>query len=126
MVIRRSLCILLALLLLLFGCESFGSNDQNEPPEIERIETDTEDISTRQRVWVNVLATDPEGDELEYSWSSNGGEILTGGASDVPDYSPTTNPARWRAPEVPGEYKITCVVSDGIETDEESITVEVK
>jgi hypothetical protein len=109
----------------LSGCGSSGSNDQNEPPEIERIETDTEDISTRQRVFVNVLATDPEGDELEYSWSSNGGKILTGGASDVPDYSPTTNPARWRAPEDPGEYKVTCVVSDGIETDEKSITVEV-
>jgi hypothetical protein len=76
-------------------------------------------------VWVNVLATDPDGDELEYSWSSTGGTILTGGASDVPDYSPTSNPARWQAPENPGEYEITCTVSDGIETHTESITVQV-
>lgn len=125
MVKRQLLCTLLASLLFLSGCGSSGSNDQNKPPEIERIETDTQDISSRQRVWVNVLATDPDGDDLEYSWSSSGGKILTGGATDVPDYSPTTNPARWQAPEDLGEYKITCVVSDGIETDRDSITVEV-
>jgi hypothetical protein len=108
------------------GCSENSSSSQNQSPKIIRIETDTQDISTRHDVFVSVLATDPDGDKLEYSWSSNGGTFLTGGASNVPHYSPTTNPAKWLAPKNPGEYKITCVVSDGIATAKKSITVQVK
>ena len=60
-------------------------------------------------------ATDNDtGDELTYSWSSSGG-IITG-----------TSPSEtWTAPDVKGDYTITCSVSDGTYLVEADIMITV-
>ncbi|GAI03134.1 unnamed protein product, partial [marine sediment metagenome] len=51
--------------------------------------------------------------------SCSGGNIDTGGSW----YGTTTNPARWRSPDTAGTYTITCIVSDGKDTNSKSILI---
>jgi hypothetical protein len=51
---------------------------------------------------VTCTASDPDGDELSYEWSANGGDISgTGGV------------VTWTAPQQVGIYNVTVVVTDG-------------
>lgn len=112
-----------------FGCDGAcdcSVNSQNRPPVIEKILADSPSITPGMMVFLTAVAVDEDGDKINYNWSSSGGTILTGGASDIPNYSPTTNPARWQAPDTSGDYTITCIVSDGKDTNSKSITVTVK
>lgn len=113
----------LTIVIFVAGCDSGSSG--NHPPEVQEISLDDPSVTTSQFVWISAIATDEDGDSIQYKWSASGGKVLTGGGTDVPDYSPTTNPTRWRAPENPGTYTITCTVSDGVETSSSSISVDV-
>jgi hypothetical protein len=53
-------------------------------------------------VTIECTARDPDGDELSYAWSVDGGEITGEGAV-----------AEWVAPEDYGTYAITVTVADG-------------
>jgi hypothetical protein len=60
-------------------------------------------------------ATDPDEDELSYTWSADGGTISGSGAN-----------VSWTAPQAPGTYTISIEVDDGhdgIATDQLTITV---
>ena len=48
------------------------------------------------------LASDRDGDVLSYNWSASGGSISGTGAT-----------VNWTAPELPGSYNITVIVTDG-------------
>lgn len=101
------------------SCDIF---DSNEAPVIESINLDTQDIVTHQNVWVNAVVTDPDGDDVTYSWACSAGRILT----NESDYTQTTNPAMWQSPSTPGECSITCTVNDGKITTSKSKSVSVK
>mgnify|MGYP005857168155 CR=1 FL=1 len=124
-ILMRTLALFCFIAVSVIGCNIFSSDDSNEDPVIESINLDTQEILTDQGVWITAVVTDPDGDDVTFSWTSSSGTILTGGASDVPDHSPTTNPARWRAPSNPGEYTITCTVNDGKVTTSKSKSVTV-
>jgi hypothetical protein len=87
----------------------------NEPPaasfSIMPEEPTTEDI-----VMLVSTSSDPDGDELTYSWYID--DEFVSGAGDSPDWE-------WVAPE-PGKHKITLVVNDGRGgKDEYSATVDI-
>lgn len=75
----------------------------NYPPTITSLEAEapgwTAPLSSLR---VTCTASDPEGDELSYWWSANGGSINGTGPEIV-----------WIAPEEVGMYDITVVVKDG-------------
>lgn len=106
---------------LLTSCDSAGGED-NHAPEILSIETNPALIKTSNffnsgflSLDVAAVATDPDRDTLSYVWSASAGNLS----------QTTTNPAVLYLTENPGSVTITCTVSDGVETDAMSITIEV-
>jgi hypothetical protein len=77
------------------------SEPANNPPLITSLNADQQIVQPSARVQLSCRAMDPESDNLSYRWTSSGG-ILEGSADTV----------SWTAPNLPGTYKVTVVVSD--------------
>jgi hypothetical protein len=87
----------------------------NNPPVIEGLTTNCPRVRPGHTGTITCLASDPDGDELIYEWSTERGSI-TGEGPEV----------TWTAPGEYGYYSITVTVSDGRDgqaTSEISITV---
>jgi len=74
----------------------------NRPPTIASLVADADWTTPSGSISVTCDATDPDGDELSYEWSTDGGDILGTGAV-----------VNWTAPEEVGVYHIAVVVKDG-------------
>jgi hypothetical protein len=74
----------------------------NEPPEITSLITNTNWTTPSGSLQVTCDATDPDGDELSYEWTTTGGNISGTGAA-----------VNWTAPQAVGAYNITVLVKDG-------------
>ena len=81
--------------------DELPSSPENYPPVIHNMQAQQE-VTPSGVVRISCIATDADGDELFYSWSSDTGS-LTGKGDTI----------TWTAPEKPGEYTISTVVSDG-------------
>jgi len=89
----------------------------NNPPNIEAFSASPDTVvKPGGSVELQVIATDPDGDSLKYSYSQTGGIITN-------PYSPVTN---WIAPQIEGEYTITVTVSDGKLSAKKSVKIHVK
>ncbi|MEN6521843.1 MAG: PA14 domain-containing protein [Armatimonadota bacterium] len=75
----------------------------NEPPVISDLTADPNSVKTGETSNLTAVATDPDGDELTYSWSASGGSIQ----------SSTGNTAVWKAPSTADGCTVTVSVSDG-------------
>jgi hypothetical protein len=74
----------------------------NNPPTIASLTADPGWTSPSGNLQVTCSASDPDNDELSYSWTATGGSISgTGAAVD------------WTAPQQVGTYNITVLVTDG-------------
>ena len=74
----------------------------NRPPTITSLVADAEWTLLSDTLQVMCTASDPDGDELSYEWTSTEGDISGMGAV-----------VNWTAPEEIGIYYITVVVRDG-------------
>jgi len=74
----------------------------NRAPTITSLIADADWAFHSGSIQVTCDASDPDGDELSYEWSTNGSDIYGRGAV-----------ANWTAPEEVGIYHITVVVTDG-------------
>jgi len=74
----------------------------NEPPYINNLVADADWTTPSGSLEVTCNATDPDGDELSYEWSTSGGNITGTGPEVI-----------WTAPEEVGIYHVTVVVTDG-------------
>jgi len=74
----------------------------NQPPIITSLIADAAWTTPSGNLQVTCTASDPDGDELSYEWSTNGSDI-----------SGTDAAANWTAPEEVGIYYVTVVVTDG-------------
>jgi len=74
----------------------------NRPPTIISQEADAYWTLPSGNLQVTCNATDPDGNELSYEWSTTGGDISGAGAV-----------VSWNAPQEVGIYDITVVVTDG-------------
>jgi len=74
----------------------------NNPPVITDLHADTPVAQPLAKSNVLCSASDPDGDELIYRWTTSGGIVDSTGAA-----------VTWTAPADPGSYVITVVVSDG-------------
>ena len=83
-----------AVLLLASSCSS-------QPPVITGLEAEAEWTAPLGSLQVTCSASDPDGDELSYEWSTTGGNITGTGPEAI-----------WTAPEEVGMYDITVVVDD--------------
>ena len=74
----------------------------NHEPIITTLDAEPAGVIPSASCQIVCNATDPDGDELTYAWSSEGGE-LSGEGSTV----------AWAAPASEGSYNITVIVNDG-------------
>ncbi len=86
---------------------------ENEAPVISSITASSSSIYPSETTTLTVVATDAEGDELTYTWSSAIGTFNTTAGTSI----------EWTAPSEGGEYNIECVVSDGYSTATDTITI---
>jgi hypothetical protein len=87
----------------------------NQPPVIDSLTCQWRQVKKAMSVPVECAARDPDGDELSYSWSVDGGDISGDGA--VGD---------WSTPDDYGTYTITVTVTDGRGSrDTESLEIRV-
>jgi len=92
-----------------------GGCAANELPVISSLELITQgEINPEMTAQIRCDATDPEDEELSYTWSANYGTISGSGAT-----------VSWKAPVITGTFTINVEVSDGdnIVTDQLTITV---
>ena len=108
--------IVVVILGLLIGCGEEGQS--NNPPVINSFTASSTEVVTEAEVELIVLATDPDGDGLTYTYQITGGTI-TG----------TGNTVTWVAPgsawDQPSHYIITVDVSDGELNTQDLVTITV-
>lgn len=74
----------------------------NQPPIITSLTAEPQAVKKATTSTIECTAQDPDGDELSYTWSANGGSISGEGAT-----------VTWVAPNNTGSYIITITVTDG-------------
>jgi hypothetical protein len=74
----------------------------NKPPTINSLVANAAWTTPSGSLQVTCNATDPDGDELSYEWTTTGGNISGTGAV-----------VNWTAPQEVGIYNVTVVVKDG-------------
>jgi hypothetical protein len=90
---------------------------ENHPPTISSLTANPSSIDTNETSSIICTASDGDvGDTLTYNWSKNGG-TFEGSIS-----GPTIT---WKAPSTQGNYTVSCEVSDGEESDSESVNISV-
>ncbi len=110
--------ILLIALVVLIGC-----NNDDGPVQPTNLDPTIETVIIRPEVveWTGtsdfyVTATDPEEQEMTYSWTVTGGQFVS---------TTTASHVRWQAPNESGSFGVTVTVSDGVNSvsQTDSITV---
>ncbi len=91
------------------SCDS-NTGPANHPPVIVDIIVDPPTVTVADTVSLAAVASDADGDSLEFMWSASGGQLIEAAGDS----------AMWLAPELQGEYTITVQVSDGIDSAERS------
>jgi len=74
----------------------------NQPPEISSLTANPSGVSHGDSATVKCIATDPDGDVIDYTWSASGGDISGVGET-----------VTWIAPDKGGNFYISVVLSDG-------------
>jgi len=74
----------------------------NQPPEISSLTANPSGVSYGGSATVKCIATDPDGDVIDYIWSASGGDIS--GSGDT---------VTWIAPDKGGNFYISVILSDG-------------
>ena len=111
-----TILILSTIALIFPGCGGGGTTPPiNHSPTIASLTANPQSpIEINQNTVITCSASDSDGDPLAYTWTKTGGTI-TGTGSAI----------TWIAPDIEGTYIITCIVSDGEITDEQSISIDV-
>ncbi|NQU86817.1 MAG: carboxypeptidase regulatory-like domain-containing protein, partial [Mariniphaga sp.] len=101
-------------LILIFGffisCEK-----ENQPPIIQSITASPQSIKTGETTQLSCVATDPEGDNLTYSWSSINGTFPSG---------TSRSSVTWKAPDKSG-MNISVIVNDGQNVVNGTVNIEI-
>jgi len=90
---------------------------ENEPPVIKSITANPQNIKTGEMAQISCTATDTDGDQLTYSWSSSNGTFPNGQSG---------NAIIWEAPEQQGEYVVSVTVDDGQNIVDGFVTISVE
>ncbi|MBN1862082.1 MAG: PKD domain-containing protein [Dehalococcoidales bacterium] len=86
----------LTLFTLLGGCAL-----ANKVPVIVSLEAEKDSLSTADSCPLRAIAYDPDGGELSYQWSADGGTVSGEGSA-----------VSWKTPDTPGSYQISVTVTD--------------
>ena len=99
-----------------YADQSPQQNEPNTSPQILSLTAATDRIEPLALTAISCVAEDPDGDELAYTWSASGGEIVGSGAN-----------VEWLPPDTEGLYRVFVSVNDGREgADEDSLGLRVR
>jgi len=98
---KIGLSIVMVLVLLCGACLVTAESKGNKPPVISSIEAEYVNVYPRGGSEVRCVASDPESDTLQFSWSSTGGTLTGEGAT-----------VTWVAPIDYGDYHIMVIAKD--------------
>jgi hypothetical protein len=103
--------VILFIIILILGCLFFvncgkdkATAPQNHAPIIAGVSATPNPVPRNQTADLSVVATDPDGDALTYSWTASAGTFASGN---------TASHAVWVPPQTPTSYQATVTVSDG-------------
>ncbi len=96
-----------SLIIISFSCS-------NNPPEIISLIATPDTVLFDSLAKVECVAEDSDNDKLNYEWSSFSGTIIGSG-----------NSVNWKAPNIEGNYSITCKVSDNEDNTSRSVDIDV-
>ncbi|UCD53747.1 MAG: PKD domain-containing protein [Dehalococcoidia bacterium] len=74
----------------------------NNPPVIDRVTAERWEVEESLSIPIECIASDPDGDELTYTWEAANGHIFGQGSRIT-----------WTVPETKGRYIIKVTVTDG-------------
>jgi hypothetical protein len=101
----------------LLCCADGPFGDINHAPIISSLTADPPSIDINQTTSITCTASDEDvGDTLTYTWTKNGGTFE--GSTSGPTIT-------WRAPSTPGNYTVSCEVSDGEASDNDQVVINV-
>jgi hypothetical protein len=98
---RKYLNVLKIMIILSLLSPAVNACSANQPPVIERIIIGNDTIKISSSIKMTCIATDPENEDLTYTWSASGGKIEI-----------QSRTIMWDAPEEPGKYDISVTVLD--------------
>ncbi len=99
---------LASLIILVFAALLIGScTPPNQPPVISSLTANEEEINPAGSCQIECIASDPDEDELSYTWSAEAGNIFGEGHT-----------VTWIAPDAVGAYTIVVEVTDGRDGEE--------
>lgn len=82
---KKNKFLFISLLLLIVGCvqpeSTVSSIGGNNSPVVESVYVDPPFMTVGTTATIEVTASDPDGDQLQYSWSSALGDIIGSGAN---------------------------------------------
>jgi len=99
---KRFLAIMVIVVVVVLLLASSCTTVANRRPVITSLEAEADWTAPLDTLQVTCNASDPDGDELSYEWTTTGGSI-----------SGTGHEVIWTAPEEVGIYHVTVVVTDG-------------
>jgi F0F1-type ATP synthase membrane subunit c/vacuolar-type H+-ATPase subunit K len=109
------IAVLVVMLALGIGCLPSASGQGGQGPVISSLVAEHPSIYPVSYTNITCTASDPNGGELRYKWSSTGGTLIGEGAT-----------VRWDAPSSYGDYHIMVVVQDSAgRSTEGTVTVTV-
>jgi hypothetical protein len=79
-----------------------GCSVPNIPPVIDSLQSQPDEVRVSGSCEVECSAADADDDVLSYDWSATGGTLSGEGAT-----------VTWTAPDTPGAYSVSVIVSDG-------------
>jgi len=107
---EAGLGIVVVLTVLCSACLVTAEQKGNKPPTISNLEAEYISVYPGGASEIRCVASDPEGDTVQFRWSCTGGS-LTGDGSTV----------AWEAPNDYGDYHIMVFVKDGTEASTEAV-----
>jgi len=105
------LSVLITILLHLACSSDSPTEPENSAPVISSLTANPSSVTTGNVTTITAIATDPDGDNLTYTWTTTQGTFSSTTGSSV----------QWTAPSTPGNYSVTCTVNDGTQTTSESL-----
>ena|GEM_PF-3032682 len=131
--IHRNIAVLIViagLILALFitGCNKSGTSSKNRAPEVTAITATPANVGYGDQSKIKLDIKDSDGDAMTVRWHCDDGQIVPSMAKsgELAASRTQSDSANWVAPAAKGIYPVEATISDGTDSTETSVNVNVK
>ncbi|MFC2049978.1 hypothetical protein ACFLTN_02215 [Chloroflexota bacterium] len=108
-IVKIGLSIVIVLVMLCGACLVTAEPKGNKPPLISSLESEYVNVYPRGASEIRCVASDPESDAVQFTWSCTDGTLKGDGATVI-----------WESPSDYGDYHIMVIARDGNGTSTEA------